>query len=85
MNKKHKKTLEIIFKNPIQSNVVWDDVEKLFVNLGAKIKEGSGSRMAVELNGVRSYFHRPHPNKEIDKGALVSVRKFLENAGVKIC
>lgn len=52
---------------------------------GARIKEGEGSRLAVELNGVRAYFHRPHPQKETDKGALVSVRRFLENAGVKPC
>jgi len=31
---------------------------------------------------VRAVFHRPHPRKEIDKGALVSLRRFLENAGV---
>ena len=85
MNKKHYRTLEAIFKTPVPSNVVWKDVEKLFVHLGARIKEGSGSRLAVELNGVRAYFHRPHPQKETDKGALVSVRRFLENAGVKPC
>lgn len=85
MNKKHKRTLEAIFKTPVQCNVIWEDIEKLFVHLGAKIKEGSGSRLGVELNGIRAYFHRPHPQKETDKGALVSVRKFLENAGVKPC
>ncbi len=85
MNKKHLRTLEAIFKTPVQSNVIWQDVEKLFIYLGARIKEGSGSRLAVELNGVRAYFHRPHPQKEIDKGALVSAKKFLENAGVKPC
>lgn len=85
MNRKHQGTLEAIFKTPVQSNVVWSDIEKLFIHLGARIKEGRGSRLAVELNGVRAYFHRPHPQKETDKGALVSVRKFLENAGVKPC
>ena len=83
MNKKHLRTLEAIFKTPVQSNVVWEDVEKLFISLGARIKQGSGSRLAVELNGVRAYFHRPHPQKETDKGALVSARRFLENAGVR--
>ncbi len=85
MNKKHKRTLEAVFKTPVQSNVVWGDVESLFMHLGARIKEGSGSRLAVELNGVRAYFHRPHPRKETDKGALISARRFLENAGVKPC
>ena len=31
---------------------------------------------------VLAVFHRPHPQKETDKGALVSLRKFLENADV---
>jgi hypothetical protein len=28
-------------------------------------------------------FHRPHPRKEIDKGAVKSLRKFLREAGVE--
>ena len=50
---------------------------------GAKISEGSGSRIRVELNGVRAVFHRPHPQNTTDKGAVKSVRKLLNNAGVK--
>ena len=83
MNKKQTRTLEAIFKTPTQSNVVWEDIEKLLVHLGARIKKSDGSRVAVELKGIRAYFHSPHPQKETDKGALVSVRRFLENAGVK--
>jgi hypothetical protein len=56
---------------------------KLLDYLGAKISEGEGSRVRIILRGVKAIFHRPHPQKEIDKGALVSLRKFLENAGIK--
>ncbi len=83
VNKKHQRTLESIFKQPIQSNVVWKDVEALMYYLNAEITEGQGSRVRFALNGIRATFHRPHPKKETDKGALVSVRRFLENAGVK--
>jgi hypothetical protein len=83
MNKKHQKTLELIFKRPTQSNVRWSDIEALLVALEAEISEGSGSRVRIALNGVRAVFHRPHPARETDKGALISMRKFLENAGVK--
>lgn len=83
MNRKHQRTLEAIYKQPIQSNVVWKDIESLLMHLNAEITEGEGSRVRVSLNGVRATFHRPHPKKETDKGALVSVRRFLENAGVK--
>ena len=54
----------------------------LTLSMGADISEGSGSRVRIKLNGVRAVFHRPHPNKETDKGALMSMRRFLENAGV---
>ncbi|KIC70784.1 type II toxin-antitoxin system HicA family toxin, partial [Candidatus Protochlamydia amoebophila] len=60
--------LVTFYDNEKKSIVIWQDVEKLFIYLGARIKEGGGSRLAVELNGVRAYFHRPHPQKEIDKG-----------------
>jgi hypothetical protein len=83
MNKKHERTLEAIFKIPVQSNVIWKDCEKLLEALGAIISEAEGSRIKIVLNGVKSVFHRPHPQKETDKGALVSLRKFLDNAGIK--
>ena len=82
MNSKQKKTLELIYRNPIQADILWDDVERLFTALGAKLSEGSGSRLRVSLNGTRAVFHRPHPNKTTDKGAVNSVRRFLDNAGV---
>ncbi len=60
-----------------------DDIEGLLEHIDAEIREGSGSRVRIALNGVRAVFHRPHPQRETDKGALVSMRRFLENAGVK--
>jgi len=83
MNSKHKKIMELVFKNPTQANILWTDIEGLFAALGGKISEGSGSRIRVKLNGLRAVFHRPHPQKTTDKGAVNSVRRFLENAGVQ--
>ncbi|HEV2600706.1 MAG TPA: type II toxin-antitoxin system HicA family toxin [Candidatus Babeliales bacterium] len=83
MNAKQRKTLEQIFKNPVQSSVKWSDIEKLFIGFGAEILEGNGSRVRILLLGVKAVFHRPHPQKETDKGALLSVRQFLKNAGIK--
>lgn len=74
---KHRKVYDAIFSNPVRSNIVWDDIEALFRKLGADVSEGSGSRVRVKLEGVRAVFHRPHPEKECDKGALISVRDFL--------
>ena len=81
LSAKHRKTLRAVFDDPVRSNVPWADVEKLFGALGAEVTEGSGSRVRVALGGVRAVFHRPHPQRETDKGALKSVRRFLAEAG----
>jgi hypothetical protein len=83
MNSKNQKTLESIFKRPTPANILWVDIESLLLSIGAIITEGSGSRIRVKLNEVRAVFHRPHPEKVTDKGAVNSVRRFLENAGVR--
>ena len=77
------KVYDALFKNPVQSNIEWKEIENLLRSLGAKISEGNVSRVRIELNGERAVFHRPHPEKETDKGAVKAMRRFLENAGVK--
>ena len=83
MNARHRKTLEDIFKKPALSSIPWKDIEALLISLGADISEGEGSRIRIKLNNVRAVFHRPHPKKETDKGAASSMKRFLENAGIK--
>lgn len=85
MNAKHKKVLKSIFETPVQSSIAWKDIELMLVALGAEISEGNGSRVRIALNGIRAVFHRPHPQKETDRGAVVSMRRFLKEAGVKPC
>ncbi|WP_328703222.1 type II toxin-antitoxin system HicA family toxin [Agrobacterium rubi] len=75
--------LEAIFSDPVKAGIVWRDVEALFQACGADVSEGQGSRVRVALNGVRAVFHRPHPQKETDKGAVKSVRRFLSEAGIR--
>lgn len=85
MNKKHQRTLEAIFATPVRASINWKEIESLFVSLGARIEEGRGLRVRILLNEEEAVFHRPHPQKETDKGAVVSVCRFLETAGVKPC
>jgi hypothetical protein len=82
MNSKHRRTLEKVFESPIRADVEWKDIEALILALGGKIKEARGSRITIKLNNTPAVFHRPHPQKETDKGALKSVRKFLLSAGI---
>lgn len=82
MNKKQRQTLDKIFEKPERSDISWVNIEALFVALGAEISEGRGSRVRVALNDVRAVFHRPHPERVTNKGAVKSVRRFLQEAGV---
>ncbi len=82
MNKKHRKTLDAIFDTPVRSDIEWKEIEALFKALGGEISEGRGSRVWIALKGVRAVFHRPHPKKETDKGAIKSVRRFLKESEV---
>jgi len=84
MNSRQNKTLELIFTDPVQANIPWMDIEGLFRALGCLLSKGSGSRIRVKLNGVRAVFHRPHPQRTTDRGAVISVRRFLENAGARL-
>ncbi|HWE02714.1 MAG TPA: type II toxin-antitoxin system HicA family toxin [Tepidisphaeraceae bacterium] len=76
-------TLQAIFADPVRANIKWSEIESLLKHLGAEIGEGAGSRVRIALNGVRAVFHRPHPRKEADRGAVKSMRRFLTEAGVK--
>jgi hypothetical protein len=67
VNKKNKHTLAAIFEEPVRSNIHWKDIEALLVAMGAE---------------VTAVFHRPHPEKETDKGAIKSIRRFLIQANI---
>jgi len=84
LSRKHTAVLRAVFADPVRANIAWREIEALFVALGAEVSEGSGSRVRVALGGMRAVFHRPHPEKETDRGAVRSVRRFLTEAGVSI-
>ena len=83
LSSRHKRTLQVVYEDPVRADVAWADIERLLAALGAELTEGRGSRVRIALNGVRAVFHRPHPRRETDKGALRSMRRFLNEAGIK--
>lgn len=83
VSSKHKRTLAAIFATPVRASIHFDDIEALNLALGGTCAEGAGSRVVFELNGRVAVFHRPHPRPETDKGAVVAVRRFLIEAGIK--
>ncbi len=82
MNKTQRQTLNRILEKPERSDIPWSNIESLFIALGAEISEGRGSRVRVALKDVKAVFHRPHPKRITEKGAVKSVRRFLKEAGV---
>lgn len=83
MKRRHHETLLQIFNRPTSGSIRWVDIEALFVALGAEVSEREGSRIGVVLFSEVRVFHRPHPSPDTDKGAVASIRKWLESHGVK--
>ena len=84
MKRKHLKTLESIYSRPISANISWSDIEALLVALVARIEDREGSRVLVRLFDERRVFHRPHPSPMTDKGAVASLREWLNDNGVNL-
>ena len=56
--------------------------EEAFLSIAAEIREGRIPRPHCFAD-VRAVFHRPHPRKETDKGAVKSLRRFLVEAEIE--
>ncbi len=83
MKRGHQRKLEALFTHPTSGNIAWKDIEALLRGLGAEVSQREGSRVAVVMFGEVRVFHRPHPSPHTDKGAVVSVRRWLEQHGVE--
>ncbi len=83
VRRKHRRTLEAIFRRPTATGIRWEDIVSLLNACGAYMEERKGSRVAVEIGETTAILHRPHPHSTIDKGMVADLRKFLEAAGVK--
>jgi len=84
VNNKSKKILVSIYSNPIKANILWADIEKLMIDLGATIREGKGSAGVFVYKKTIFPFHRPHPQKEAKRYQIKLLRKFLTEHGIKL-
>jgi hypothetical protein len=82
MNSTHRKTLAAIFSKPTARTLEWSRIEALLVAVGARVIEGSGSRVRFELHGEIANFHRPHPAKEAKSYQVDDARTFLTASGI---
>ncbi|WP_375462064.1 type II toxin-antitoxin system HicA family toxin [uncultured Enterovirga sp.] len=82
MNSKHRKALEAVFADPVSGTIEWTAIENLLVAAGARLLEGSGSRVRFECRGLVASFHRPHPQKEAKRYQVRDAREFLSKLGI---
>ncbi len=82
MNTKQGKTLRKVFESPTRPDVKWSDIVSLFNALGAHKFEGSGSRVTFVLDSGKIDLHKPHPQKELKKYSIESIRVFLESINI---
>ena len=82
MNNKQRNTLKAIFEKPVRKNIAWNDIEGLFIGLGAEIANKGGSVVTIKMGGKPQTFHRPHPEKEALAYCVKNVREFLIENGV---
>jgi HicA toxin of bacterial toxin-antitoxin, len=83
MNSRHRKTLATVFKDPVSGTLEWASVESLLLAAGARLIEGTGSRVRFEKEGEVATFHRPHPAKEAKRYQIRDARDFLQRIGVE--
>jgi hypothetical protein len=83
MNSKQRRTLEIVFTDPVSATIEWAAIESLLIAVGCRVIEGNGSRVRFEQGGQIASFHRPHPAKEAKRYQVRDARDFLIAIGVK--
>ena len=83
MKAKHRKTLAAVFAEPVNGNIEWEKIETLFIAIGCRAVEGAGSSVTFERDGIRAYFHRPHPAKAALRYRVKDARDFLAKLGEK--
>jgi HicA toxin of bacterial toxin-antitoxin, len=83
MNSAHRKTLSALFAEPVNGTLEWKRIEALLLALGCSRVQGSGSSVTFERDGLKVFFHRPHPGKEALRYRVRDARTFLNALGVK--
>lgn len=63
MSKHVEKTIEAINSNPAPRDIDWTTFIKMWESIADDVKQESGDRLAVTMNGHREVFHRPHDGR----------------------
>ena len=83
MRRKHRRTLENMFKRPTPANIRWHDIVALLNAAGVEVSQRSGSRVGLKRGRERMVVHRPHPEPETGKKTVRDIAKFLKVIGIE--
>jgi hypothetical protein len=86
MRRHHRRTLQSLFAHPLQHGVRVSQVEALFRALGAEVSERDDRRLHIRLpNGAETWIRLACGvgQPDLDAEAVMRVRRFLEEAGVR--
>lgn len=82
MNARHRSTLQAVFARPTSGKVKFAHIEALVLALGGQVREGTGSRVALQIKDSVKHAHRPHPGKEAKKYQVEEIRAWLTEQGI---
>ncbi|MFP5020823.1 hypothetical protein [Pseudonocardia phyllosphaerae] len=63
MNAHTRKTYEALVGTPAPRDLEWDKFEHLWSDIADEVKNESGDRLSVTMNGHREVFRRPHDGR----------------------
>src|SRR5689334_22423479 len=75
----HRRTYEALFRIPVASNLVWEELRSMLVAIADAAEEGSDF-VRIKRNGRTLFLRRPLANRMGDVGILMKVRHFLERS-----
>ncbi len=82
MTKKALRQFEAIMQRPGRVDVSWRDAKRLLGLLGARVRNGTDSRIRVELNGVRAVIQQPVKESDSPKFTMLALQRFFREARV---
>lgn len=80
---KNKKLIAKIFANPASASLTWREVSAALLSVGATIEERKGSAVLIKIGEHRLALHKPHPQPEMKKYSIRSIRMFLEKCEIR--
>jgi hypothetical protein len=77
-----KETLDLLGQSEYEVVISWDEVDELFLALGAEISYAEGERVCFRLYDQRLVFHRELATCNPDGGSVASMQAFFKEHGL---